>query len=244
MQDDAATPGIRGTLAALRPILLDMLVPVAGYYALHVLLGVDAVVALTAGALVVGVRTAYRAWRDRRVNAFSVMMILLLAATVVLALVTGDGRLILAKSAVVPAVGGLYGIVTTAVGRTLLYDVAQPFVTRGRPAMVAAWQECWRTEPGFVRRLRLLNLLWGVGFVVSAVLRVVVIYQAPLDVAVLAGQVPTLGMLLVLAVVTRLLGPPLMRATRRKAAVARLAERRLTGHRPDLPALKHAGAQT
>jgi hypothetical protein len=161
---------------------------------------------------------------------------------VLLALITGDGRLILAKSAVVPAVGGLYGIVTTAIGRTLLYDVAQPFVTRGHPAMVAAWQECWRTEPGFVRRLRLLNLIWGIGFVIGAVLRVVVIYRVPLDVAVLAGQVPTLGMLLVLAAVTRLLGPPLPRTTRRKAATARLADRRLAGHRHDLT-LQRAGGE-
>ncbi len=240
---DAAPAGIRGMLAALRPMLLDMLTPVAGFYVLHVLFGVDPVLALTAGALAAGVRTGYRALRERRINAFSAMMMLLLAVTVLLVLVTGDGRLILAKSAVVPAVGGLYGIVTTVVGRTLLYDVAQPFVTRGDPELTAAWQECWRGEPAFARRLRLLNLIWGIGFVVSAVLRVVVIYQAPLDVAVLAGQAPTLGMLLVLAVVTRRLGPPLSYATRRRAAAARLADRRRAGDQAGDEAGDQAGGQ-
>jgi intracellular septation protein A len=237
MHGAAPATGIRGVLAALRPMLLDMLTPVAGFYVLHVLLGVDPVPALTAGALAAGVRTGYRAVRERRVNAFSVMMLLLLAVTVLLVLVTGDGRLILAKSAVVPAVGGLYGIVTTVVGRALLYDVAQPFVTRGDPELAAAWERCWRDEPAFARRLRLLNLIWGIGFVVSAVLRVVVIYRVPLDVAVLAGQAPTLGMLLVLAVITRQLGPPLPRATRRRAATTRQAERR------DARTPQHVGAQ-
>lgn len=226
MRRDQPVAGWRRTAAALLPMLLDMLTPVASFYVLHFLFGVDAVVSLTVGALAAGARTAYRAVRDRRINAFSLMMMLLLGVTVLLVLITGDGRLILAKSAVVPAVGGTYGIITNFAGRTLLYDVAQPFVTRGDPRLVAAWQECWLTDTAFVRRLRLLNLLWGIGFITGAILRVVVIYQVPLDIAVLAGQVPTLGALAVLAVVTRLLGPPLVRATRRRAAAARLSERR------------------
>jgi hypothetical protein len=209
--------GVRRWISALAPMLLDMATPVVSFYLLHAIFGVSAVVSLTIGAVAAGLRTVYRAARDRRVNAFSAMMMLILVAAVVLVFITGDGRLILAKSALIPAVGGVYGIITTFAGRTLLYDVGQPFVTRGDKRLVAAWQACWLTDAAFARRLRALNLLWGVGFVVGAVLRVVVVYRAPLDVAVLAGQIPTVGVLLVLGVLTRLIGPPLARAMRAKA---------------------------
>ncbi|MCO1580355.1 hypothetical protein M8C13_31820 [Crossiella sp. SN42] len=198
--------------AALAPLLLDMAAPVLSYYLLHFLLGLDPVLALSAGALVAGVRTAVRSVRERRINAFSLMMVVMLGATLALVFVTGDGRLVLAKSAVMPFVGGLYGLATTFFGRTLIYDVGQPFVTRGDPARVAAWRECWARDPEFVRRIKLLNVLWGIGFVLSAVLRVVVVYRVPLDVAVLAGQIPTVAMLVVMAVSTWALGGPVRKA--------------------------------
>jgi hypothetical protein len=195
-------------------MVLDIATPVVSFYLLHFLFGVAPVPALTAGAVAVGVRTVWRAVRDRAVNAFSLMMLTLLGATVLLVFITGDPRLVLAKSAVVPFVGGLYGLATQFFGRTLSYDVAQPFVTRGDPALVSGWQAAWDTDAAFVRRLRLLNILWGIGFVFSAVVRVVLIYRLPLDVAVLVAQVPTVGTVLALGLTTWRLAPPLKRAAR------------------------------
>jgi intracellular septation protein A len=196
-------------LGAVLPMLLDMATPVISFYLLHVLLGVDPVLALTVGAAAAGVRTIWRAVRERRLNAFSLMMLFILAATVALVAITGDGRLVLAKSALIPAVGGMYGIVTTFAGRTLLYDVALPFVSQGDPRRAAAWRLAWETDRRFADRLRLLNLIWGIGFLVSAVARVVIVYHVPLNVAVLAGQIPTLGGLVLLAGLTKVMSGPL-----------------------------------
>jgi hypothetical protein len=52
------------------------------------------------------------------------------------------------------------------------------------------------------------------------VLRVVIIYNVPLNVAVLAGQVPTLLGLLILIAITRFLGRPLFEALRARQAPA------------------------
>jgi hypothetical protein len=205
-------------------MVLDIATPVVSFYLLHFLFGIAPVPALTAGAVAVGARTVWRAVRDRAVNAFSLMTLVLLGATVLLVFITGDPRLVLAKSAVVPFIGGLYGLATEFFGRTLIFDVAQPFVTRGEPALVAGWRAAWDTDAAFVRRLRLLNILWGVGFVFSAVARVVLIYRLPLDVAVLVAQLPTIGTVLALGVTTWRLAPPLKRAARANAtAVVDLA---------------------
>jgi hypothetical protein len=201
-------------------MVIDMAAPVASFFVLHVLLGAGTILALCVGAVVAGLRTLYRAARLRRLSAFPLMMLVILAATLVLVFITGDPRLVLAKSAVIPAVGGSYGIITNFFGRTLLHDVAGPFVTKGDPRLTAAWQDCWEHDATFVRRLRLLNLIWGIGFVVSAVLRVVIIYRVPLDVAVLAGQVPTIVALLTLILLTRVLGGPLVAALRARADAA------------------------
>src|SRR3569833_2349071 len=110
-------------LVALGPILLDMLAPVVSFYVLHFLFGVSPALALTAGALVAGLRGAYRAISERRIDAFPMMMMVLLAVSVARVFLTGDRRLVRAKSAVTPIVGGLYGLVTSLFGRTVLYDV-------------------------------------------------------------------------------------------------------------------------
>lgn len=219
MSHPVRTPAA-GRLTALLPMLIDIATPVAGFYLLHFAFGLGPVAALTLGAVAAGSRTVWRTIRTRAVNTFSLMLLVLLGATVLLVLITGDGRIVLAKSAVIPFVGGLYGLATSLFGRALLYDVARPFATGDDPVLVEAWRESWERDPAFVRRLQLLNILWGLGFVTSAVLRVVLVYRLPLDVAVLAAQAPTVGMLLLLGAATWRLAPPLARAMRARAAAA------------------------
>ncbi|GAA2560945.1 hypothetical protein GCM10010435_35660 [Winogradskya consettensis] len=214
-------PGRRRQLAAILPMALDMAAPMISFVLLHLVLGVSPVIALTAGAFAAGLRVLYLAVRERRISAFSVLMLLIMAATIVLVLITGDPRLILAKSALIPALGGTWGIITNFVGRPLVFDVAGPFITKGDPELAASWRTAWEHEPEFVARLKLLNLIWGIGFLISAVLRVVIVYHVPLTVGVFAGQVPTLGGLVILILLTRRLGRPLMAAVHRQAAIAR-----------------------
>lgn len=203
------TASRRRQLAAAVPIAGDMLVPVCSYGLVHGILGADAVVALTTGGLAAGLRGVVRGVRDRRLAAFPLMMTALLGISVLLTFLTGDARLMLAKTAVTPVVGGLYGLASHLVGRTVLYEVITPFATGGDPDRAAAWDTAWHREPAVRRRIRLLNLLWGVGFVAAGVVRLVIVYTVPLDLAVVVSQLPMLAALAVLALVTRWLWGPL-----------------------------------
>ncbi|MFI6215144.1 VC0807 family protein [Nocardia brasiliensis] len=205
-------------LAAAAPMALDMAAPVVSFVVLHLVFGVSPVIALSIGAVVAGLRTVWRVLTERRVNAFSVMILVMLLATLLLVFITGDPRLVLAKSAVMPFVGGVYGLITNYVGRAVVFDVVAPFVTKGEPRLVAAWEGGWAHDAQFRGRLRLINLLWGVGFIISAIARVVIIYSTPLDVAVFAGQLPTLITLPVLICMTVRLSGPLRAALRREPA--------------------------
>ncbi|AFU00994.1 VC0807 family protein [Nocardia brasiliensis] len=203
-------------LAAAAPMALDMAAPVVSFVVLHLVFGVSPVIALSIGAVVAGLRTVWRVLTERRLNAFSVMILVMLLATLLLVFITGDPRLVLAKSAVMPFVGGVYGLVTNYVGRAVVFDVVAPFVTKGEPGLVAAWEGGWAHDAQFRDRLRLINLLWGVGFIISAIARVVIIYSTPLEVAVFAGQLPTLVTLPVLIFTTVRLSGPLRAALRQE----------------------------
>lgn len=205
-------------VAAAAPMALDMAAPVISFVVLHLVFGVSPVIALSVGAVVAGLRTVWRVATERRVNAFSVMILVMLLATLLLVFITGDPRLVLAKSAVMPFVGGVYGLITNYVGRAVVFDVVAPFVTKGDPRLIAAWEGGWNDDAHFRRRLRLINLLWGLGFIASAVTRVVIIYSTPLDIAVFAGQLPTLVTLPVLIFTTVRLAGPLRAALRRAIA--------------------------
>jgi hypothetical protein len=206
-------------VAAVAPMVLDMLAPVVSFYLLHFLFGVGPAIALTAGALVAGLRGAYRAVTERRINAFPLMMMVLLAVSVLLVFLTGDPRLVLAKSAVTPIVGGLYGLVTNLFGRTVFYDVLTPFATKGDGVRLARWRTAWDTDPVFVRRIKLLNVLWGVGFVLGGTARIVIVYSVPLEIGVLAGLAPTILMVGGLVLTTWMLRRPLSAVLHPDAAI-------------------------
>ncbi|WP_018542745.1 VC0807 family protein [Streptomyces sp. MspMP-M5] len=232
---------LRGPAArTVYPLLLDMAAPAVSFFVLHFVFGAGPVLALSVGAAAAGLRTVVGCVRTRRLSAFPLMMMVTLVGSLVLTFVTGDARLVLAKSAVVPALGGVYGLVTTYFGRTVINDVVTPFITKGDPRLIAAWDAAWAEDPVFVRRFRLLNVLWGVGFVVAAVLRVVIVYTTPLSVAVVVSPLPTLAALISLALVSRVLGRPLLATMRARAAATARARR--TGLLKAAPARAEAAA--
>lgn len=216
---DAAPAGaLRRQIAAVVPMLFDIGAPVVSFIVLYLIFGVPPVLALSAGAFAAGLRVLYLAVQAHKITAFSVLMLIIMTATIVMVFITGDPRLILAKSALIPFCGGTWGIISNYVGRPLISDVAWPFITKGDTRLEAGWTDCWEREPQFAARLRLINLIWGIGFLFSAVVRVIIIYNVPLSIGVFAGQAPTLLDLALLIVLTKIMGRPLTASLRRHAA--------------------------
>ena len=194
------------------PFLLDLAMPTVAYYVLHGLWGWSPVVALTVGGLLTAGHALSDAVRHRRANAFTVLVVFMIALSIALIWLTGDARFVLAKPAVFTAIAGAYCLGTCLVGRPLCFETAKPFATRGDPRRLAGWQNAWEHSPDFRRVLSLLTVAWGVGLLAESVARVVVAYALPMDWAVLAVQVPGVLMVLGILVVTRRLVPRLRRA--------------------------------
>lgn len=165
-------------------LLLDVGLPVATYYALH-LLGVSDWVALLAAAAAALVRLGVVAVRHRRLNQFALIMLLVYGLGVLLALASGDARALLLRNSLITVSIGLLFLVTGLHGR--------------RPLTLTALQSFWPTRaermarqydrhPRVRRGFRLAAVVWGTGLIAESAARVPLVSLLPVEVAVAATE--------------------------------------------------------
>jgi hypothetical protein len=198
---------------AFLPLAADLLVPIIGYFVLHAL-GMSDVWALTLAGLLTGLHTAYVTVRRGRIDGVGVLIVVELALTVVLLLVSNDPRTVLLKPSFYTAVTAAYLYATCFVGRPVVYEAATPLATDGDPVRLAAYRSAWENSAPFRARERVITAAFGTALLVEAILRAVIVFSLPADEvgkSVLAGNAP--GVLLVAAalVFTKLQVPALTR---------------------------------
>jgi len=91
MEKTDARPGGLATVGLIRVMLLDVGLPLLAYYGLHAL-GVSDYRALLAGTVVAGLRVAFVALRNRRLDGFAGVLMAMFAIGLALSFVTGDAR--------------------------------------------------------------------------------------------------------------------------------------------------------
>ena len=126
----------------LRGLAWDVGLPLAAYYGLHAL-----------GAAV----------RDRRLNAFATMMLVVFGIGLILSFVSGDARFLLLKDSITTAVVGLTFLVTSLRGTPLTLAAAQGF----RPADRERIAEQYRAEPVVRRAYQVSSRVWGIGLLTA-----------------------------------------------------------------------------
>jgi hypothetical protein len=163
----------------LRGLGWDVGLPVVGYYALH-LVGVHDFVALLVASALAAVRIVWVAVRERALNPFATVMLVVFGIGLVLALVSGDARFLLLKNSIVSGVIGLVFLATTLFGTPLTLAASQSF----QPARKAEIRRAYDTDPHVRRGHRLCSTVWGVGLVLDALVRVPLVFLLPISVMV------------------------------------------------------------
>ncbi|MER5638481.1 VC0807 family protein [Kitasatospora sp. NPDC002227] len=181
-----------GPLAALRPIALDVALPLGAYYAAHSLLGLGLVPSLVVGSVVPLVRTAEQLLRTRSVNGLAMLMLVVNVAGIALSAVAGDPRLMIAKDGAVSSVIGLGMLFSVAAGRPMMTAAMRPFVTRGDAAREAAWERA-SGSVRFRRYERAFTLVWGSVLVAECAVKVVLAYTLPVETMAWFGTVLLVG---------------------------------------------------
>lgn len=151
----------------LRGLGVDVGLAVMAYYALH-LLGVSDWRALLAATLVAGVRIVWVAVRDRSLNLFATVMLLVFGLGLVLSFVSGDPRFLVVKESFVTGAVGLTFLIT-ARGTNPLTLAAQK---SWEPGEAAALDEEYRTDADVRHGHRFTSTVWGVGLLAEAAIRV------------------------------------------------------------------------
>ena len=181
-------------MTLLRPVL-GIVGSTALYYLLRHL-GVSVYGALVVGAVVSVVPVAVSLLRGQRPSGLEAFFTVLLFAGVVVSLLPGDPRFLLARDALVTGGVGLWFGASLHLGaRPLAYQFAKP-LAQGRFGWPDDWEGLWERAGWFRRMWRTSSRLWAAGTLLDAAGRVVVAYTWPVD----AVPAVNLGMYLATAV--------------------------------------------
>jgi hypothetical protein len=159
--------------------------PLAASYVLR-WAGVGVYLSLLISTLLSVIPGAVTFVRERRMDGLSAYMTAMLVGSVVIALLSGSTRFLLAKEAILTGVTGIWFIASIAARRPLVYLFTRPLL-EGRFGWPSSWDTLWERHPRFRRMWRVSSVAWGVGLIGDAVLRVVMAYTLPPD------SVPALG---------------------------------------------------
>jgi hypothetical protein len=168
----------------VRSLLADVGLPIAAYFVAE-LMGASTYASLLAGTVVAGLRMAWVALRERRLDVFATFLLVLFGAGFALAFVTGDVRFVLAKDATTSATAGLVFLASCLANRPLAYYAAKRFAGAAGNADFTASAD----TPAMRKRWYTVSLVWGLGLLADATLRVACIYLLSPDVAANVSQV-------------------------------------------------------
>lgn len=167
----------------LRGLGWDVGLPLVGYYGLH-LLGVADWPALLVATGLAAVRILWVAVRERALNLFATVMLVVFGLGVLLALVSGDTRFLLLKNSIVTGTLGLVFLGTVLRGTPLTLAAAQSF----QPARRAELRREYDTEPPVRRGHRVSSTVWGAGLLAEALVRIPLVYLLPVNVMFGVGE--------------------------------------------------------
>jgi hypothetical protein len=201
-----AMPGTSSVLARILPwvqtILLSVVAPIV-IYGMLTDRGFSEVSALIISGVGPVVDLAITMAISRRIDEFSVFVLIFLVIGVVTSLLFDDPRLLLLKES---AVTGLFGLVllgSLLAPRPLMFYFGRRFATGGSAEKIAWWNGLWQYQ-GFRRTQRVLTLVWGTVLLTEAVLRGVLAFALPVGTMVVVNSVlpPVVFALLIVFTIT------------------------------------------
>jgi hypothetical protein len=153
--------------------------------------------ALAAGGLAALIRVGCVAAVRHRLDGLAALVGVSFALLLVVSLLTGDPRILLARESILSGAAGLLLVGSCVIGRPVLYALVRR-LNAGKDELLAQLDERWRTQPSFRRHFVLLSAVIGGVLLTESTVRLLLIYLLPIDVAAglsLALHVGTIALL-------------------------------------------------
>ncbi|KOV70700.1 VC0807 family protein [Streptomyces sp. MMG1121] len=190
----------------LRPLLLDVAVPLGSYYLFKDAFGMSTFAALAWSSVVPAVRTVWGLVKERRTNGLALLILIVNVVGLLLSFVSGDPRLMLVKDSGISSTVGIGILVSVALGRPMMSAGMKPFLVKGDAVKEAAWERlasgAAAQSGAFLRKERAFSVVWGVALLAECVVRVVGAYTVPVDTMVWLGTLIMIGAILIAMVVS------------------------------------------
>jgi hypothetical protein len=197
--DDAHAAGSRTPPApadlarGLRPLLLDVGVPLGSFYLLRDAFGLSVWLSLALSSVGPALRAVFGITAERKLNVLALLMLAVNVAGIAVSFLTGDPRAMIAKDSVISSVIAFAILASVAMRQPLMSAGLKPFVTRGTPERTAAWDRLSARSPRFRRFEMLFSAIWGLALLADCVARLAGAYALPVTTMVWLGTVLTLG---------------------------------------------------
>jgi hypothetical protein len=189
-------PGPRpgtGMATALRPLLIDVGVPLGTYYLLRDAFGLSLWLSLALSSVGPAIRAVFGIAAERKLNVLALLMLAVNLAGIVVSFLTGDPRAMIAKDSLVSSVIAFAILASVVARRPLMSAGLKPFMTKGVPERAAAWD---RLASGCTRFRRLelaFSAIWGFALLADCIARLVGAYTLPVTTMVWLSTVMVLG---------------------------------------------------
>ncbi|WP_236790576.1 VC0807 family protein [Amycolatopsis sp. GM8] len=187
--DAPKTTGRNPLRQAMLPLLVDVALPVGSYYVLSKGLGLSELMSLALSSVIPAVRTVWGIVAQRRINPLALLILTANVAGLLLSLVSGDPRLMLAKESGVSSVIGLAILVSAFAGRPIMSTVLRPIFARGDAARFALWDRLSATSVEFRHAERNYSIVWGCVLLLECAARLIGVYTLSVDTMVWLGPV-------------------------------------------------------
>ncbi|MFD7598079.1 VC0807 family protein [Kitasatospora sp. NPDC059812] len=206
-----ATPN--PSASGLRPLAIDVVAPLAGYYLLHSVCDLSVFAALAWSSAIPAARTVLGLLREHRLNLWAALMLTVNLAGLALTFVTGDARLMIAKDGGLSGTVALAVLISALVGRPVMTPVLMPFLTKGKRDRAAAWQRLVEGRAAgsraFRRHERVFAGVWGTALLADCVARVVGAFTLPVATMAWLSTVFMIGAIAAGAMLGRIAADPM-----------------------------------
>jgi hypothetical protein len=179
--------------ATLLPLALDIAIPLGIYYGLRDGFGASLVVSLAASSVLPAVRSVAEFARNRKFEGLAGLMLAVNAAGLVVGFTAGDARLLIAKDSLISSVIGIAILLSVWRGAPLMSAGLKPYVTRGNPAKVKAWDRLRDTSARFRSLEKRYSAIWGAALLADCAGRVAGAFTLPVPTMVWLSTVLVVG---------------------------------------------------
>ena len=180
----------------------DVVVPIALYYVGRGL-GLSELHALLVSAVAPIASVVVQGWVTRRVDGVAVFIGAVLVLNVAIALTAADPRTLLARDGWITGLAGLFFLASLRARRPFVFSIARPLAEGRLGPPGEDWDSVWDRFPLFRHVWRVLTIVWGVGLLVDAAIRVTLAYALPVDVVPAANGVQYAVVYVVLQIVSQ-----------------------------------------